>query len=154
VKCVIEIVESLAEDEVVIRCRAVNDAVRNIQQTLSHLSAPAPDITFFKEDREFYFPLDEVLFFETEGEHIYAHTASDAFLVKYRLYELEELLPRAFVRAAKSAIINTAKVYSVTRNLTAANLVNFRGSHKHVYVSRGYYGLLRQRLSERSNYEA
>jgi len=153
VKIRIELVNDLAEDEVLIRCGRVDDTIQKIHQYILEQSLLGTKITFYKENQEFYFPLDDVLFFETEGEHIYAHTAKDAYRIKYRLYELEKILPKNFVRAAKSTIVNIIQVYSITRNLTASSLVQFIDSHKQVYVSRYYYQELRLRLSERSTYE-
>lgn len=149
----IELVNDLAEDEVLIRCGRVDDTIQKIHQYILEQSLSGTKITFYKQNQEFYFPLEDVLFFETEGEHIYAHTANDAYRIKYRLYELEEILPRNFVRAAKSTIVNMTQVYSITRNLTASSLIQFINSHKQVYVSRFYYQELRQRLNERSTYE-
>ena len=66
------------------------------------------------------------------------------------------MLPLNFVRAAKSAIVNVRKIYSVTRNLAASRLIQFTGSHnshKQIYVSRYYYKEFRQRLRERGHYE-
>ena len=138
------------EDEVVIICGKIDERIRRIHQYILEQASGAPELTFYKDGREYYFPLDDVLFFETDGEHVYAHTARDAYRIRYRLYELEELLPSAFVRAAKSAIVNTARVYSVTRNLAASSLVTFADSHKQVYVSRHYYNDVRRRLSDRN----
>ena len=149
----IELVNDLPEDEVLIRCGRVDDTILKIQKFIGEQSAAGTRITFYKENQEFYFPLEEVLFFETEGEYIFAHTANDAYRIKYRLYELEELLPGYFIRACKSTILNIRQVYSITINITASSLVRFKNSHKQVYVSRHYYGALRQRLSERSHYE-
>ena len=149
----IELVNDLAEDEVLIRCGRVDDTIQKIHQYILEQSLLGTKITFYKENQEFYFPLDDVLFFETEGEHIYAHTDKDAYRIKYRLYELEKILPKNFVRAAKSTIVNIIQVYSITRNLTASSLVQFINSHKQVYVSRYYYQDLRRCLSERSTYE-
>ena len=67
----------------------------------------------------------------------------------YKLYQLEELLPNAFLRISKSAIVNLNQVYSITRNLTASSLVEFMHSHKRVYVSRNYYKMLVERLAEK-----
>lgn len=152
-KISIELVNDLAEDEVLIRCRRVDDAIQKIHQYILEQSQSGAKIVFYKENQEFYFPLTDILFFETEGDHIYAHTANDAYLIKYRLYELEQILPRYFVRAAKSTIVNVTKVYSITRNLTASSLVQFVNSHKQVYASRYYFQVLRQRINERSTYE-
>jgi DNA-binding LytR/AlgR family response regulator len=97
--------------------------------------------------------VEDVLFFETEGERIYAHTTNDSYIVKYRLYELENILHRHFVRVAKSAIVNIRQIYSINRNLTTSSLISFFDSHKSIYVSRSYYLQLRKRLDERGNYE-
>lgn len=153
VKIHIEVIDGLAEDEVIIRCNRVDETIQKINQYVLEQSSSRPKITFYKKNQEFYFPLNDVLFFETEGERIYAHTANDAYLVKYRLYELEGMLPRHFVRVAKSTIANIMQVYSVARNITAASLISFINSHKHVYASRSYYRELRQRMEERRNYE-
>lgn len=145
----IEVDDSMPEDEVLIRCGRADENIQSICQLILEHGGTEPNITFYKENREYYFPLNNVLFFETEGEHVYAHTEDDAYLIKYRLYELENMLPRSYVRVAKSTIVNVAKVYSVTRNITSASLIEFEGSHKQVYASRYYYNYLQQRLQER-----
>ena len=149
----IELVEDIQEDEVLIRCGRVDDSIKKIHQYILAQSSQNTKITFYKKNEEYYFPMDEVYFFETEGEHIYAHTKDDEYRIKHRLYELEELLPRHFARASKSAIVNIKKVYSIARNITASSLITFIDSHKNMYVSRYYYKELRQRLNERSTYE-
>jgi Response regulator of the LytR/AlgR family len=149
----IEVTDDLTEDEVLIRCGRVDESIQKIHQFILEQSKSGPKITFYKQNQEYYFPLEDVLFFETEGEHVYAHTADDAYLIKYRLYELEQMLPRSFARVAKSTIVNVRQVYSITRNLASSSLVQFADSHKQVYVSRYYYGELRQRLKERGTHE-
>lgn len=140
----IELVDDDSENEVIIRCGRVDDTVRKIQQYITEQSAPEAQIVFYQENQEFYFPVEHILFFETEGSRIYAHTEKDSYRIKYRLCELEELLPRYFIRSSKSAIINSRKVYSINRNLTASSQVTFQNSHKHVYISRNYYRQFRQ----------
>jgi DNA-binding LytR/AlgR family response regulator len=149
----IEVVDGLPEDEALIRCGRVDESVRRVYQFILDQSKSGPKITFYQQNQEYYFPLEDVLFFETEGDHVQAHTARDVYQIKYRLYELEGILPRFFVRAAKSTIVNTRQIYSITRNLSSSSLVQFTGSHKQVYASRHYYGELRRRLNERSTYE-
>jgi DNA-binding LytR/AlgR family response regulator len=149
VKIRIETIEGLAEDEVVIRCGRVDDTIKKIHDYIKEQSLLKTGFTFYKQNQEYYFPLDEILFFDTDDERVYAHTADDAYLIKHRLYELEQLLPRCFVRASKSTIINSKQVYSIERNLTASSLLKFINSHKQVYVSRHYYKQLKQKLNER-----
>ena len=104
---------------------------------------------FYQGEKEYYFPLDEILFFETDDSRVSAHTREEVYQVKYRLYELEELLPGYFVRVAKSTILNTHHVHAITKNITGASEVEFQGTHKHIFVSRNYYKLLKERMEDR-----
>lgn len=149
-KIQIEVVNDLPEDEVIIKCSQIDTSIQNIQQFILEQTKASSTMTFFKENEEYFFSLDDVLFFETSGDKVYAHTADDAYSIKYRLYELEEILPRQFIRISKSGILNIKHIYSIQRNLTASSLIRFRGSHQQVYVSRGYFKNLQQRLDERS----
>lgn len=149
----IELKDDRTEDEVVIRCGRVDEEIQKIHRYILEQSRSSSKMTFYKQNQEFYFPIHQVLFFETDGEHLYAHTASDDYRVRYRLHDLDDILPHPFVRASKSTIVNVLQVYSITRNLTSSSLMTFKNSHKHVYVSRYYYKELRQRMNERSNYE-
>ena len=143
----IEVSDEWPEDEIIIRCSNISEDVRQVQAYIQSLATSK--LTFYKGNQEFYLTLDEVLFFETEGEQVYAHTESDAFRVRHRLYELEEMLSRPFVRVAKGTIVNTARIYAIHRNLTASSQIQFVGTHKHVYVSRHYYKALKERMQER-----
>lgn len=143
-KVKIEIDPTADECEVTIRCPEVGEEVMKIQKLLSESSSGLSQIGLFKEDSEYFIPLDDILFFETEGGHIRAHTADDVFEVKYRLYELEEKLPSYYLRISKSAILNTRRVYSITKNLAGASKIEFQGTYKTVYCSRNYYGALKE----------
>ena len=94
-------------------------------------------------------PLQEILFFETEGTSIRAHTKDDIYGARYRLYELEETLPGYFMRVSKSTILNIRHIYAMTRSLSASCVVEFKDTHKQVYVSRHYYKPLKNRLEEK-----
>lgn len=149
----IETVDNLKEDEIIIRCGGLTKTIQKIYRMISDEVSLDPKLVYYKENEEYYFPLQDVLFFETSGDYVYAHTAVDAFRIKFRLYELEEMLPGNFVRAAKSTIINIGHILSISRNIASSSLVQFHNSHKKVYVSRLYYQNLKQKLSERRNYE-
>jgi len=148
VKLRIEVSDGLPEDEVVIRCGRVDETVQKLQEYVLSLSMPG--ITFYEGTQEYYLPVDEVLFFETDGEQIYGHFTNNAFKVKYKLYELEKMLPHSFIRAAKGTIVNTSRIYSINRNLTSSSQIRFVGTHKHIYVSRHYYNALKEKMNERS----
>ncbi len=148
-KIKIEIDENLTEEEIVIRGSSLTEEMAAVQKAVADVLLRKQTFTFYKNETEFYIPLDEILFFETETGGISAHTAGEVYAVKYKLYELEQVLPRNFIRVSKSTILNTAKVYSVERNLTASSVVAFAGTHKQVYVSRYYYKSLKISLEEK-----
>lgn len=145
----IELVPDLPEDEIFIRCRKIDDTVQRIQSFLLEEAEQTERLVLYKGREEFHFPAKEILFFETNGESVYAHTVDDAYQVKYRLYELENALSKDFIRVSKSAILNIKHIFSMERNLAASSLVKFQNSYKEVYVSRLYYKELRRRLDER-----
>ena len=147
----VELDGSIAENEVIIRCNALSEEIQRVQRTLADLAMDQQKFVFYKGDTEYYLPLEQILFFETEEKTIYAHTVNQMYQVKYRLYELEEFLPGHFMRVSKSAILNTNKVYSIQRNLTASSIVEFQNTHKKVFVSRYYYKPLKNKLEEKRN---
>lgn len=148
-KIKIEIDENVADTELVIRCSQLNDEVVAMQKALSEVFDQKKQLVFYKAEKEYYIPPKEILFFETDGNGISAHTIDNVFHVKYKLYELEDILPGCFMRVSKSTILNLNEVYAVTKNMTAASVIEFRGTHKQVFVSRNYYKALISRLDEK-----
>ena len=148
-KVKIEIEENLAEEEVIIRCRELSDSIVSLQNYISRQSGVKKCLSLKNADTEFFVPMEEILFFETQGREIRAHTAERILGCDYKLYELEELLPGGFMRVSKSAIVNLDHVYSVTRNLTASSVMEFAGSNKKAFVSRAYFKAVVERLKAR-----
>lgn len=149
----IDIDKSLTEDEVIIKCREVNEVVNQIQKKLVDITEGAPFIIFYQGNKEYYLNPNQILFFETENNNTHAHTGNDSYLAKYRLYELEEILPKSFVRISKSTIVNIKHVLSISSSFGTSHLIEFNKSHKQVYISRRYLKILKDRLEERRNYE-
>lgn len=145
----IEIDENIEEDEILIRCRSVNDTVMKIQSAVSDISSESKGLIFYKNDTEYYISLNKILFFETDNGKINGHTKDDIYEVKYKLYELEEMLPGSFTRVSKSTILNINHIYSIHKNITSSSIVQFENTHKKVYVSRSYYKPLKMKLDER-----
>lgn len=137
------------EEEIVIKCRQLTPEIIRLQQALTEAAGGSRQLALFRGDTEYYIETAEILFFETEGSAVTAHTAAEVYATRLRLYELEELLPASFMRISKSSIVNTDRIYSINRNLTASSAVEFQGTHKQVYVSRGYYKALKEKLEEK-----
>nr|WP_238333980.1 LytTR family DNA-binding domain-containing protein [Companilactobacillus halodurans] len=92
--------------------------------------------------------LKDILFFETNDRNVYAHTIDNAFLIHYRLYELEENLPDNFLRVSKSSILNVDEILSLTSSVTG-NLIHFKNTYKTLYVSRRFLKNLKNKLNRK-----
>lgn len=148
-KVKIEIDSMLEEEEVLIRCRGLDDSIVSLQNYIAEQGNTRQCILLYKGDTEYYVPVKDIYFFETEGKEIRAHTAEKIFTAVFKLYELERLLPGGFMRVSKSTIVNLDYIYSITRNLTASSVVEFVNSKKKALVSRSYYKALTQNLRMR-----
>lgn len=91
----IEFDDSLDHVEVVIRTSQLGPEIEQIQQALQQVSRPS--LVFYKGSSEYFLSLGDILFFETDGTKIFAHTGDDAYEVKMKLYELGEHLPIYFL---------------------------------------------------------
>lgn len=142
----IELDPQMNEPEIIIRAPRLTEDVARLQQLI--LEQKMTPLTFYKDRSEYFVDVSKILFFETDGEKIYGHTREEAYEVRQKLYELEEILPIAFCRISKSTIVNTKQIYSIEKSFSGTSTVNFYQTHKQVHVSRHYYQLLKERLKE------
>ena len=145
-KVCIELDPQMDEPEMIIRAPRLTEDVARLQQLI--LEQKMTPLTFYKDRSEYFVDVSKILFFETDGEKIYGHTREEAYEVRQKLYELEEILPIAFCRISKSTIVNTKQIYSIEKSFSGTSTVNFYQTHKQVHVSRHYYQLLKERLKE------
>lgn len=127
------------EEEIVINSRLLTKDLKDLKKSIEELLDKKETIVFYRNNKDYYLDLGDILFFETEAKIIYGHTKDEAYEVRYRLYELEDLLPRYFVRVSKSTIVNVLKVISIDRSLASYSRLSFKDSYKTSYVSRRYY---------------
>lgn len=148
-KVTIEIDENLKEQEIIIRAPVFQEDLISLRERIQGESGMPSMLNVRQREKEFFLPLGDILFFETENKVIFAHTADRMLETDYKLYELEERLPGYFMRISKSTIVNCNHIFSITRNLTSSSMVEFRDSHKQVYVSRQYYRMLKEYMAEK-----
>ena len=109
-KITVDVDENYIENEVVIKCSEINEEIINLQKILSTRNAINTKIELYKNNVEFYEALENIIFFETDGDVVKAHTRNNIFETKSRLYELEQILPCYFCRISKSAIVNVKEI--------------------------------------------
>ena len=90
-------------------------------------------------------PLGRVYYFESVDKHTFVYTKDKCYETKYRLYELEEMIPYDFFRCSKAMIVNIKKIASVKAEFNArmrAVLLN----GEEVIISRNYVKDLKGKL--------
>lgn len=132
------------EEDVVIEYRDMTPALDRMIQQLQSLEIQA-------ELRGSIVTLQivEIVYFESDDDYVYANTATNSYKTRYRLYELETLLPSNFMRVSKSQIVNLNHIECIERVLPSSKMLRFRNTTKTAYVSRMYYGALKHKLEER-----
>jgi DNA-binding LytR/AlgR family response regulator len=142
----IELDDGLDDVEVVIRTNRLSVEIEQIQQALMQIERPR--LVFYKGTSEYFLELADILFFETDGARIFAHSRDNAYEVKLKLYELEECLPTYFSRISKSSIANIRAIYSLDKSFSGTSTIRFYDTVKQIHVSRHYYQLLKEKLRE------
>ncbi len=143
----IEINDS-AEEEILIRCRERDERTDALERALEAILKSRRELTLYIGNTEYFVPTSDILFFESFDGKVYAHTQERMFTAPFKLFELESMLPPAFVRISKSAIANIYKISSLSRELVGNGEVRFYKTEKKTYFSRAYYKILKDRIEE------
>ena len=144
VKVKLELDPDQQETEITIHAKSLTPEVERIYHQLQTDSEHPDQIEGMMDNTSYYLSINDILFFETDAKQVMAHTTRNAYFVKYKLYELENLL----MRVSKSTILNLDQIYAVTKSISNCQ-IKFHDSYKTVYVSRRYYRDLNERLKER-----
>jgi len=144
----IKIENSDGNDEIIIRCRERDGRILEIERALDNALKGTGEMTLYTSGTEFYVAKNDILFFESEGDKIYARTADKSYLAGYKLFELEDLMPSYFVRISKSTIANVKAISSLRREVTGNGEITFKNCDRRAYFSRGYYKKLRDKIDE------
>ena len=140
-------IDQNAEEEVVIHCKEWNDEAGRLQAALEDALRQG-ELPLTAGDALCFVPIDEILFFETDGDAVKVHTRDGIYTSGEKLYRLEQMLPRRFARVSKSCILNSAAVVSLSRGVTGTAVARFSDTTKEAYVSRMYYKALETLIYE------
>lgn len=116
-----------------------------IQNAVDILEKNKRRIPVMNSEETIMCPLDRVYYFESVDKRTFAYTKDKCYETKYRLYELEEMIPYDFFRCSKAMIINIKKIASVKAEFNArmrAVLLN----GEEVVISRNYVKDLKGKL--------
>ena len=133
-------------EEIVIICTERNEKIKHLERVIENALGGDAEMILTLGETEYFVPKREILFFETSSGKVTAHTRGKMYYAPYTLFGLERVLPDGFMRVSKSCIVNVAEIAAISHALTGNGEVLFKDTDKKVYVSRGYYKALKEKI--------
>lgn len=131
------------EDEIIVKCEFLDEGITRL---LNQLKNGNSKINFYKNNQIHLVEKNEVLYFESVDDKVFAYTQKEVFETKLKLYELEEILPeRIFFRANKAVIVNIDKIESLSPAFSGRFEAILKNGYK-VIISRNYVPKLKELL--------
>ena len=123
------------KEQVLIRCHAVTEEVREIA---AFVKSRQGRLTGMKDSRQYEIAVSDIYYFESVDGKTFLYTKEKVYETAYRIYELESMLrSKNFLRVSKSMLLNLMKIRSIQSALNgrfAAVLL----SGEEVIISRSY----------------
>ena len=123
------------KEQVLIRCHAVTEEVREIA---AFVKSRQGSLTGMRDSRQYEIAVSDIYYFESVDGKTFLYTKDQVYETSYRIYELESILrPKNFLRVSKSMLLNLMKIRSIQSALNgrfAAVLL----SGEEVIISRSY----------------
>lgn len=138
------IIDQNCTEEVIANVHERTPLIDEIERLVTQ-EGTSNQIVGYLEDEIKILPVDEIECFYVEDEKTYASFLNGRkYVVKKRLYEIENSLPSDFVRINKSAIANTKKIARFKVQISGAVDVQFESGYTEA-VSRRCFVELKKR---------
>ncbi len=131
------------EDEIIVRCRHLDD---RMMKMIYALKEGQEKLTVFREGKFIrLFPRD-IFYFEAVDNKVFVYLEKEVYECRLKLYELEEQFAQTdFFRATKSTIVNLSKVKSFSPAFNGRFELLMKNGEK-LIVSRQYVPALKAKL--------
>ena len=130
--------------QVIIKCEKANEEVHRLK---SHINLFHAKLTAKRNQETVFVELAEVLYFESVDNRTFVYTSDAVMEIKYRLYELENLLPSEdFFRISKAQIVNVNQIKALAPGFNRTLFATMTNGEQ-VYISRKYAMEMRSALS-------
>lgn len=138
----VKTVRSYEEENAVICAVKITEDMQSAIDVLEHNCRVLPVI---HEDENVMCQTDKIYYIESIDKRTYVYTRDHCYETKYRLYELDELMSRNFIRTAKAMIVNIRKIKSVKSELNGRMIAELLNGEQ-VVIARSYVKDLKERL--------
>ena len=120
------------KEEIIVYARESGDLVRKIEELLINEEF---NLLGFSDAQAIKLNIENIFCFVTEKNKVYAIYENERFKVKYRIYQLEELLPDNFIKINQSTIANINLIEKFSASPYGTLCVKFKNGYTD-YVSR------------------
>lgn len=142
-KITIETLEPDAEEEIIIRCRTLDD---DLMDLIYALKARRGKLTAYSSQGIVILSVKDVYYFESVDNKVFAYCRTEVYEVHKKLYELEEELnSQDFLRVSKSIIVHLPKI-SYLRPLFNGRFEATLKNAEKILVSRRYVAEMKKKL--------
>lgn len=142
-KIIIEQIGPEQEEQIVVRCRNLDDSIVALAEELKRRR---DKLTVKDGERILQVDPSEVYYFEAVDNKVFLYTKEKVYETKWKLYELEEQFGHAnFIRVSKSVIMNLSKVDSFHPDFNGRYEALMKNNER-VLISRQYVPELKKRL--------
>ncbi len=144
----IRIDEKSQETTIIVQAYKIDDEVTEIINKLKEIENKhhKGTITGFKDDIVEIIDENKIIRIYSSMQKVMAETSQGSYLIKARLYELEERLDKNnFVRISNSEIINLKRVVNFDLSFSGTICVNLDNKET-TYVSRRFVGKIKEVL--------
>ena len=132
------------EDEIIVRCAALDDKLLHLIYALRERQEYG--ITGYLEGKIVKLSLKDIFYFESVDSRVFAYTSQGVYEIRKKLYELEsEYSYTDFLRISKSAIVNVSKISYLKPTLSGRFEATLKNNEKMI-ISRQYVIDLKKKL--------
>ncbi|MBE6801411.1 MAG: LytTR family transcriptional regulator [Ruminococcaceae bacterium] len=141
-KITIETPKPNEEDEIIVRCKKVDE---NLMKVLYQLKDENRVTAYMERDIVKLFPKD-IYYFECVDNKVFACCEKQVFDVRLKLYEIEQTLSDSdFIRISKSVVVNLNRIMSVAPMFNGRFEARLQNGEK-IIISRQYVPSLKKAL--------
>ena len=131
------------ENEIIIKCDYLDE---NLTKLINQFKNNKGKMNFYKDSKIVFVEPDDVLYFESVDDTVFAYTKDEVYETKSKLYQLENDLPAdVFFRANKAVIVNLNKIDSLAPVFGGRFEAVLENGYK-VIISRNYLSTLKELL--------
>ena len=131
------------EDEIIIKCDYLDEGLTKL---INQFKGGKGKMNFYKDSKIVFVESDEILYFESVDDTVFAYTKDGVYETKSKLYQLEEELPSStFFRANKAVIVNDDKINRLSPLFGGRFEAVLENGYK-VVISRNYLSTLKEIL--------